>query len=145
MLIWISCCRAIHSSTWDSWSGQNRSKKVYIHSYTLSKVRTCSCVSLFIYVYKLSILLVNISSFLCRWISCKEIDVFSIKKMRILAIEIVCMTEKAFPTSILSTQIHILVHVVDEVAIARITNTMVVLSRMFYENIKSICMKKGKA
>ena len=43
--------------------------------------------------------------------------------MRILAIENVCMIENAFSTSILSTQIHILVHVVDEVAIARYVHT----------------------
>ena len=47
----------------------------------------------------------------------------SIEQMRILAIEIVCMIEKTFPTSILSTQIHILVHVVDEVAIVGIVHT----------------------
>ena len=74
------------------------------------------------HVHKLEYL-VHISFFSCRWISCKEIDPLSIERMRILAIEFVCMIEKTFPTSILSTQIHIVVHVVDEMAIAGIVHT----------------------
>ena len=61
--------------------------------------------------------------YLCRWISCKEIDFTSIERMRILAIETVCMIESTFPTSIMTIQVHTLVHLVDEVALAGVVNT----------------------
>ena len=61
--------------------------------------------------------------FLCRWISCKEIAFTSIEKMIILAIETVCMIESTFPTSILTIQVHTLVHIVDEVALTGVVNT----------------------
>ena len=55
------------------------------------------------------------------------------------------MIENTFPTSILSTQIHILVHVVDEVAIARIIHTrwMFYLER-FMETLKAFVQQKAR-
>ena len=65
--------------------------------------------------------------------------------MRILAIEIVCMIEKAFPTSILSTQIHILVHVVDEVAIAGIVHTQwMFYLEQFMKTLKAFVWQKAR-
>lgn len=48
----------------------------------------------------------------------KEIKVSSIEKAREESIEAVCLLEKHFPSSIMTIQVHLLVHIVDEVAIA---------------------------
>ncbi|MCO5547670.1 hypothetical protein L7F22_001121 [Adiantum nelumboides] len=52
------------------------------------------------------------------WISCKEINPTTIARARKDAIETVCALEEHFPTSILNIQVHLLVHLVDEVEIA---------------------------
>ncbi|MCO5580232.1 hypothetical protein L7F22_034098 [Adiantum nelumboides] len=51
------------------------------------------------------------------WISYKEINPETIVRARDNAIEIVCLLEEHFPTSILNIQVHLLVHLVDEVEI----------------------------
>ncbi|MCO5580230.1 hypothetical protein L7F22_034096 [Adiantum nelumboides] len=53
-----------------------------------------------------------------RLISCKEINPKTIVRARDNAIETVCLLEEHFPTSILNIQVHLLVHLVDEVEIA---------------------------
>ena len=62
------------------------------------------------------------SYFPCRWISCKEINPESLVKAKENAIETVCLFEEVFPTSILTIQVHLLVHLVDEVEIAGIVH-----------------------
>ena len=57
-------------------------------------------------------------SSLVRWISSKEIRKDSLDAARLNSIEATCMVEKFFPTSILTIQMHLLVHLVDEVALA---------------------------
>ena len=57
------------------------------------------------------------------WISCKEMDCTSIERMRILKIEIVCMIENTFPMSNLAIQVHVLVHLVNEVDMVGVMNT----------------------
>ncbi|MCO5572395.1 hypothetical protein L7F22_026149 [Adiantum nelumboides] len=52
------------------------------------------------------------------WISCKKINPEIIVRARDNAIETVCLLEEHFPTSILNIQVHLLVHLVDEVEIA---------------------------
>ncbi|CAM6103867.1 unnamed protein product [Calypogeia fissa] len=54
---------------------------------------------------------------LLRWICSKEIYEEEIPGMRILAAEVVCKLEKALPPSFFDCQVHLLVHLVDEVAI----------------------------
>ena len=77
--------------------------------YILSvAINGCSNSEICIIIYKISRLV--------RWISQKEIKITSIEENRINAAEAVCMLEKHFPTSILTVQVHLLVHVVDEVA-----------------------------
>ena len=67
------------------------------------------------------------------------------ERMRILAIEIVCTIEKTFPISILSTQIHILVHVVDEVAIARTVHTRwMFYLEQFMKTLKAFVRQKAR-
>ncbi|MCO5563696.1 hypothetical protein L7F22_017343 [Adiantum nelumboides] len=51
-------------------------------------------------------------------ISCKEINPTTIARARKDAIETVCALKEHFPTSILNIQVHLLVHLVDEVEIA---------------------------
>ena len=65
--------------------------------------------------------------------------------MRILAIETVCMIENTFPTSILTIQVHTLVHLVDEVAMAGVVNTrwMFYLER-FMKVLKGFVCQKAK-
>ena len=55
---------------------------------------------------------------LLRWVCLKEIHVEEIPRMRVLAAEVVCKLEKAFPPSFFDCQVHLLVHLVDEVGIA---------------------------
>ncbi|MCO5589344.1 hypothetical protein L7F22_043311 [Adiantum nelumboides] len=52
------------------------------------------------------------------WISCKEINPTTIARARKDAIETICALEEHFPTSILNIQVHLLVHLADEVEIA---------------------------
>lgn len=61
-------------------------------------------------IYKLSQLV--------QWMSQKEIPVSSIENAKTNSIELVCLIEKYLPTSILTIQVHLLVHLVDEVAMA---------------------------
>ena len=49
------------------------------------------------------------------WISFKKINPQSIVRAKENAIEIVCLFKEVFPTSILTIQVHLLVHLVDKV------------------------------
>ena len=53
-------------------------------------------------------------SFVC-WIASKDIHVASIRWWRQEIVEIVCMFEKELPTSFMDLQVHLLIHLVDEV------------------------------
>lgn len=77
--------------------------------------------------------------------SCKEIDPSTIEKMRIEAIETVCLIEENFPTSIMTIQIHALVYLVDEVALAGTVHTrwMFFLER-FMKTLKGFVRQKAK-
>ena len=50
-------------------------------------------------------------------------DYSSIDEMRTKAIETVCLIEEHFPTSIMTIQVHALVHLVDEVALTGTVHT----------------------
>ena len=84
-------------------------------------------------------------SSLVRWISQKEIKITSIEENRINAAEAVCMLEKHFPTSILRIQVHLLVHVVDEVAKAGVVHSrwMFFLER-FMKTLKSFVRQRAR-
>ena len=53
-----------------------------------------------------------------QWISQKEIKIASIELAQKNAVELACMIDKYFPPSMLTIQVHLLVHVVDEVEMA---------------------------
>ena len=57
---------------------------------------------------------------LVRWISSKEIRKDTLEESCLNSIEAACMLEKFFSTNMLTIQMHLLVHLVDEVALARI-------------------------
>ena len=50
-----------------------------------------------------------------RWITSKEIHVASIPRWRQEIVEIVCMFEKELSTRFMDLQVHLLIHLVDEV------------------------------
>jgi hypothetical protein len=53
-----------------------------------------------------------------RWVCSKELFVEEIPRMRVIATKVVCKLEKAFPPSFFDCQVHLLVHLVDDISIA---------------------------
>lgn len=80
-----------------------------------------------------------------RWISLKEIDPQTIVRAREDAIQTVCLLEKYFPTSILNIQVHLLVHLVDEVQLAGTVHArwMFFLER-FMKTLKGFVRQKAR-
>ena len=58
-----------------------------------------------------------------RFVSSKEIEVLAIPAARLLAIEATCAIEDAFPRSILVSQVHLLLHLVEEIAICGVVHS----------------------
>ena len=60
------------------------------------------------------------------------------------AVELVCMIKKYFPPSMLTTQVHLLVHVVDDAKMASNVCTLLMDFSFgsFYEDAKRICLPK---
>jgi hypothetical protein len=54
---------------------------------------------------------------LLKWVCSKELFVEEISRMRVIAAEVVCKLEKAFPQSFFDCQVHLLIHLVDEIVI----------------------------
>jgi hypothetical protein len=54
---------------------------------------------------------------LLRWVCSKELFVEEIPRMRVITVKVVCKLEKAFPPSFFDCQVHLLVHLVDEIVI----------------------------
>jgi hypothetical protein len=52
-----------------------------------------------------------------KWVCSKELFVEEIPRMRVIAAEVVCKLEKLFPPSFFDCQVHLLVHLVDEIVI----------------------------
>ena len=89
----------------------------------------------------------NVCLYLCasRWISCKEINPESIVGAKQNAIETVCLLEEHFPTSVLNIQVHLLVHLVEEVEIAGTVHSrwMFFLER-FMKNLKGFVWQRAQ-
>ena len=79
------------------------------------------------------------------WISKKEIGRDTIETAQLNSIEAVTMAEKYFPTSILTIQMHLLVHVVDEVAEAGVVHSrwMFFLER-FMKTLKGFVRQRAR-
>jgi hypothetical protein len=56
--------------------------------------------------------------YLLKWVCSRELFVEEIPRMRVIVAEVVCKLEKAFRPSFFDCQVHLLVHLVDEIAIA---------------------------
>ncbi|MCO5568202.1 hypothetical protein L7F22_021898 [Adiantum nelumboides] len=82
---------------------------------------------------------------LVRWISCKEINSTTIARARKDAIETICALEERFPTSILNIQVHLLVHLVDEVEIVGTVHArwMLFLER-FMKTLKGFVRQRAR-
>ena len=52
----------------------------------------------------------------------KEIDKSSLSNARTMAVEAVCLIEEAFPRSILTSQLHVVVHLIDEIALCGVVH-----------------------
>ncbi|MCO5601780.1 hypothetical protein L7F22_055905 [Adiantum nelumboides] len=57
---------------------------------------------------------------LARWITSKGIDIASIAQKKKECIELLCLMEKELPTSFFDIQVHLLIHLVDEIEIAEL-------------------------
>ncbi|MCO5594313.1 hypothetical protein L7F22_048342 [Adiantum nelumboides] len=60
---------------------------------------------------------------LVRWITSKKIDISSIAQKKRECIELLCLMEKQLPTSFFDIQVHVLIHLVDEIEIAGVVST----------------------
>ena len=103
----------------------------------LVAIKGCLTPEIRLAIYKISMLV--------RWISQKEISIDSIEENMVNAIEAVCLIEKHFPSSALTIQVHLLVHIVDEVAIVGIVHTrwMFFLER-FMKTLKDFVQQKAR-
>ena len=53
-----------------------------------------------------------------RYVSSKAIDPATlVDDARVMAVEVVCLVEETFPRTILTSQLHLIVHLVDEIAL----------------------------
>ena len=52
-----------------------------------------------------------------KYVSSKEIDLARLDGAHIMAVEVVCLVEETFPRTILTSQLHLIVHLVDEIAL----------------------------
>ena len=62
-----------------------------------------------------------------RWITSKEIHVANIPSWRQEIVEIVCMFEKELPTTFMDLQVHLLIHLEDEVELVGVVSCCLVL------------------
>ncbi|MCO5585811.1 hypothetical protein L7F22_039744 [Adiantum nelumboides] len=58
-----------------------------------------------------------------EWITSKEIDISSIVQKKRECIELLCLMEKELPTSFFDIQVHVLIHLVDEIEISGVVST----------------------
>lgn len=81
----------------------------------------------------------------CRFVSSKEIEIAAIPAARLLAVEAVCAIEDAFPRSILVSQVHLLVHLIDEIAICGVVHSrwMFFLER-FLKTLKDFVRQRAQ-
>ena len=58
-----------------------------------------------------------------RWVSSKEIHESELRRWKNEIAEIVCLLEKELPTSFMDLQVHLLIHLVDDVEMASVVST----------------------
>ena len=52
-----------------------------------------------------------------KYVSSKAIDPVMLDDAHVMAVEVVCLVEETFPRTILTSQLHLIVHLVDEIAL----------------------------
>ncbi|MCO5585826.1 hypothetical protein L7F22_039759 [Adiantum nelumboides] len=65
----------------------------------------------------------KLASFFFGWITSKEIDISSIAQKKRECIELLCLMKKELPISFFDIQVHVLIHLVDEIEIAGVVST----------------------
>ena len=58
-----------------------------------------------------------------RWVNSKEIHKCEVTKCKKEIAEIVCVFEKELPTSFMDLQVHLLIHLVDDIELAGVVST----------------------
>ena len=82
---------------------------------------------------------------MCRWLTSKEIDSRDIPQQRLQCIELLYLMEKELPTSFFDIQVHVLIHLVDEIELAQsCEHTMDVLGGEVHGSFEGICASEGK-
>ncbi len=75
---------------------------------------------------------------LARWISSKEIHLSEIPQRKREVIELMCLMEKELPISFFDIQVHLLIHLVEEIEIVGVVNT-----RWMFWVERFMCVLKG--
>lgn len=84
-------------------------------------------------------------SHLTRWASKKEIAISSIDEHKFNAAEVLCMLEKYFPTSILTIQVHLMVHLVHEIKIAGVVHSRgMFFLEIFMKTLKGFVRQRAR-
>ena len=52
-----------------------------------------------------------------RYVSSKAIETITLDDVRVMAVEVACLVEETFSRTILTSQLHLIVHLVDEIAL----------------------------
>lgn len=58
-----------------------------------------------------------------RWITSKEIDIRSLPQKKLECIELLCLMERELPTSFFDIQVHVLIHLIEEIELAGVVST----------------------
>ena len=78
------------------------------------------------------------------WVTSKEIHKCEVTKWKKEIAEIVCVFEKELPTSFMDLQVHLLIHLVDDIELAGVVSTR---WKFFFErymkNLKRYVLKKA--
>ena len=80
-----------------------------------------------------------------RFVSSKKIEVSTIPIAHLLAVKVVCAIEDAFSRSILISQVHALVHLIDEISICGVVHSrsMLFLER-FLKTLKDFVTQRAQ-
>ena len=75
----------------------------------------------------------------------KEIDKSSLSNARTMVVEAICLIEEAFPRSILTIHLHMVVHLIDEIALCGVVHSrwMFFLER-FLKTLKGFVRQRAR-
>ena len=74
----------------------------------------------------------------------KEIDKSSLNNARTMAVEALCLIKEAFPRSILTSQLHVVVHLIDEIALCGVVHSRwMVFLECFLKTLKGFVRQRA--